>query len=273
MGKGDAIALAKEAAAGTANHQLDGVEVAALRKHYALDTILALAEIGHVKQASEEWAYQQGRASPAAKAPLMAITGKLQLNGQNAILENVSPSNYPRPAAFHAAQNSSDPALLYAIIKQESGFNTQATSHRGARGAMQLMPDTANYLLQKMGKQPRSNLSNTATNIALGQAYLKVLGTQPHIGNNLVYMLSAYNAGPTILGKWLRERPVQEDPLLFIESIPYTETRSYVSQVLKNYWVYRSLMHQNEQPALPQMLTGEWPRYAALEPQKVASLR
>lgn len=265
--------LAEDAATHAAGHSLDGVELAALRKHYALDAILALAEIGHIEQASEEWAYQQERASPAAKAPLMAIAGKLQLSSPNAILDSVNPENYPRPSAFRAALNSADPALLYAIIKQESGFNTLASSHRGARGAMQLMPDTADFLMQKIGKSHSRNLNDTTTNITLGQAYLKVLETQPHIGNNLVYMLTAYNAGPTILGKWLRERPMQEDPLLFIESIPYTETRSYVAQVLKNYWVYRSLIHQNEQPALPQMLTGEWPRYAALEPQKVASLR
>lgn len=236
------------------------------------EVILALSEIGQHQQAAQEWRFQLAHAhQPQHQEGLLTLGRTLQLPAENPVLSRVNAGQYPRPHLVRQAEHMADPALLYAMMKQESGFNSDAESHRGAGGVMQIMPATAKYLMAATGKS--ANWQHTADNIQLGQAYLEVLGRQPHIGDNLIYMLAAYNAGPGVVGKWLREGTPQNDPLLFIESIPYTETRSYVLQVLRNYWVYRSQMPQTDTPALPEMLAGEWPRYAALDIRKLASLR
>ena len=81
----------------------------------------------------------------------------------------------------------------------------------------------------------------------------------PAVGENLMYLATAYNAGPGNLIKWKKQLQT-EDPLLFLETIPSRETRSFVERIIVNYWIYRTLMNQPLQ-SLDHVATGSWPHY------------
>ncbi len=157
-----------------------------------------------------------------------------------------------------------DPALLYALIRQESGFHTTAQSPAGAMGLMQLMPDTARYMNQKRDDNLITALhtSDPHVNMALGQDYVRHLLANDLVEGNLIFMLTAYNAGPGRLQEWKKSIDYRDDPLLFIESIPYPETRNYVMQVMTNYWIYSQLTGSPSRSAKA-LLSGSWPSYQA----------
>ncbi len=78
--------------------------------------------------------------------------------------------------------------------------------------------------------------------------------------NNLFLLVAAYNAGPTNINKWLSNTPFNNDPLLFIESIPARETRIFIERVLANLWIYRMRFNQDK-PSLLNIVEGKWPKY------------
>lgn len=118
--------------------------------------------------------------------------------------------------ATYSAKNNLDKDFVKALIKQESGFQTDATSHCGAMGLMQLMPSTANSLGVK-------NAYDAEQNIAGGTKYLK--GLMDRFGGNMELALAAYNAGPGAVQK-------------YGGIPPYKETQNYVKNVLSNYQKY-----------------------------------
>lgn len=128
-----------------------------------------------------------------------------------------------------------EPALIYAVMRQESLFDPYAVSVANARGLMQLIDSTAREVAKKEGIRLR-NIYDPETNILLGSAYLRHLLDQ--WGGDVVRTLASYNAGPGRVRGW----PKVEDHYLFIETIPITETRDYVKKVLYNYYVYSELL-------------------------------
>ena len=158
-----------------------------------------------------------------------------------------------------------DKALIHAVIRQESKFNTAAESHSGATGLMQLMPATASYIAGNSlykNKDGRYQLRNPHTNLDIGQTYIERLLNHKAVGQDLLSLAIAYNAGPGNLSRWKSERTHITDPLLFIETIPFAETRAFVERVLSNYWIYRLQMDQ-QTPSLDAVAEGRWARYAA----------
>ena len=149
-----------------------------------------------------------------------------------------------------------DPALVYAIMRQESRFNPRAESHTGATGLMQLMPATAKAVAKKVSLEDENALDNPETNLALGQKYLEDLLNTKTVDGNLLYLLIAYNAGPGNLAKWKKRWSDVSDPLLFIELLPSSETRAYVERVLSNYWIYR-MREGQETPSLDAITSGK----------------
>lgn len=165
-----------------------------------------------------------------------------------------------------------DRALIFALARQESAFNPWAVSHRGARGLLQLIPATANYMAE--GGQPfrganSQKLHAPELNLALGQKYIAYLLEHPLVDGNLVLKIASYNGGPGNVARWLREIRPREDPLIFIESIPLFETRHFVKTILANLWIYRARMDQDV-PSLHALAGGEWPRYVSLD-QRLAT--
>lgn len=159
-----------------------------------------------------------------------------------------------------------DRALIHALIRQESRFNAAAENENsGATGLMQLMPATARYVA---GSEKDPALKDPKVNLEIGQKYVESLLQQPSVGQDLLSLAIAYNAGPGKLAKWKSVRGEVKDPLLFIETIPYAETRAFVERVLSNYWIYRMRLRQ-ETPSLDAVVQGQWARYAAMDADTV----
>ncbi len=159
-----------------------------------------------------------------------------------------------------------DRALIYAFMRQESGFNERAKSPVGARGLMQLMPRTASFVAgdRTLRWRNRSKLFDPAYNLELGQKYLSHLLGEQRIKGDLFRLAVAYNAGPGNLRKWLRKAEYDGDPLLFVESIPWRESRLFVERVVTNFWIYRERLGQNS-PSLDAVASGDWPVYLQLD--------
>lgn len=134
-------------------------------------------------------------------------------------------------------------ALIFAIIRQESAFRDDAISYAGAHGLMQLMPATATWIskLHHITYNNKQQLFSFPKNIHLGVAYLNHLAK--HYDNQLILVVAAYNAGPTQVRKWLNAEPLQEADI-WIETIPYFETRNYLKSVISYYAVYQHQLHE-----------------------------
>jgi soluble lytic murein transglycosylase len=155
-----------------------------------------------------------------------------------------------------------DPAMVYGITKTESNFNTGLVSSAGATGLMQIMPETASFLAEKLAG-PRGSLRDPGTNLALGQRYIAYLAQHEAVSGNLLRLLASYNSGPGSFGRWGPSVQDQGDPLLFIEAIPIDETRQFVPRVLTYTWIYAARMHLPT-PSLDELAAGVSPRYYAM---------
>ncbi len=169
-------------------------------------------------------------------------------------------AQYPLPDWEPMGGWSIDRALLFAITKQESGFRANAKSGAGANGLMQIMPSTA----KKVAKENKVNISEIDMskpehNMFLGQQYIVDLLAHPNINNNIIKMLAAYNAGMGTLVEFEKNFDTY-DPLLYIESFPTYETRSYIKRVMSNMWLYRARLDQ-PLTTMKELANGEWPLY------------
>ncbi|MBF0187409.1 MAG: lytic transglycosylase domain-containing protein [Magnetococcales bacterium] len=147
---------------------------------------------------------------------------------------------YPRPEWKPLTDWRLDPSLIWATARQESLLLHRVQSRVGAIGLLQLMPATAKEEIRIVGLDPftRYRMQLPYFNLALGQSYLsRMLG---RFEGDLVLALISYNAGPGRALSWRKTR-YQHDPILFIESIPFTETRHYVKRVSHAYAIYRAL--------------------------------
>ena len=143
-----------------------------------------------------------------------------------------------------AARRGHDPYLLASIIRQESGFEPTTVSNAGAVGLMQIMPEEASRIGEAggIGAVSRADLFDPAKNIAVGAAeYSQKLD---RMAGNAVLAIAAYNAGEMAVGTWLEKTRV-DDMDLFIEAIPYAETRLYVKTVSRNRFEYRRIYEGN----------------------------
>jgi soluble lytic murein transglycosylase len=150
---------------------------------------------------------------------------------------------YPTPlrkdVAARAKEIGLDPAFVYGLIRQESRFIVDARSGVGASGLMQLMPATARWTAKKIG-MPYSpgQITDRDTNLRLGNAYLKLV--LDDVGGSQPLAAAAYNAGPGRPRKW-RDGPVL-DAAVWVENIPFPETRDYVKKVLANSCTYAAVL-------------------------------
>ncbi len=135
-------------------------------------------------------------------------------------------------------------SLVFALSRQESEFDPEAGSKVGAQGLMQLMPGTAKLIARQYGVAytPSKLTGDPAYNVKLGAAHLADLVED--FGGSYVLTLVAYNAGPRRAKEWVQEygdlRSNEVDPIDWVESIPFQETRQYVQKVLQNLHIYRS---------------------------------
>ena len=169
--------------------------------------------------------------SPAQKAEIVKI------KQHPAYMQSLYPFHYWDIIANWSRERKLSPALVIALMRQESRFEAQIRSSSGAIGLMQIMPDTGSWIASKKGLT-NYNLDNPVDNISFGTWYLDY--THSRYGDNSMLAVASYNAGPGAVAGWVDSRGVG-DPDEFVNSIPYEETRDYVSKVLGNYWNYLRL--------------------------------
>ncbi len=154
-----------------------------------------------------------------------------------------------------------DPAMIYGLARTESNFDADLVSSAGALGLLQIMPDTASFIVgSSISGEFRTLLHDPAINLDLGQRYVAYLAGHEAVNGNLIRLLAAYNAGPGNFARWAPQIRDNGDPLLFIEAIPLDETRAHVPRVLTYTWIYAALMHLPS-PSLDELAAGLWPRY------------
>ncbi len=214
---------------------------------------VALTEIGETKLADEALRYQAKIGDAGQHANLAQLAGSLNLASTQFWMGHYGPSRdqgsamarYPMPNWEPTGGWRVTPSLVYAHALQESNFRTDVISAAGARGLMQVRPGTAGDMARARGIGfVASELDRPPVNLEYGQSYLEKLRDMPATGGLLPKVIAAYNAGPTPVTRWNTEIRDNGDPLLFIESIPYWETRGYVAIILRNYWIYE--MRQNK---------------------------
>lgn len=155
--------------------------------------------------------------------------------------------NVALPDSSYPIVNIEDDSLVNAIIQKESNFKIKAVSNKGARGVMQIIPSTGKRLAQHMGLEYRKDLlHHPAYNIKIGKFYLDSL--LDRFKGHKILALSAYNAGPTNVDKWIakygdiRKTDDNDDVAIWIERIPFSQTRGYIIKVLGAEMVYDVLL-------------------------------
>ena len=251
-----------------------------LRDVANIRTAVMLAEIGEDGLADEVLRHQARIGSPAQYQPLSRLARSLGLPGtQMWMAYNAPPGGKPEPAARFPTPKWTpvsgwkvDPALIYAHTLQESIFRTKVVSPAGARGLMQIMPSAArdhSRALDVAGTA--ADLGTPEVNLAFGQRHLEMLRDSPGTQGLLPKVMAAYNAGLTPISRWQYEVKDQGDPLLWIESVPYWETRGYVNIVMRNYWMYE---RQAGGPSESRMalVQGMWPTFPGLSGSRAVRL-
>jgi soluble lytic murein transglycosylase-like protein len=152
-----------------------------------------------------------------------------------------------------------DPALVYALTRLESDFDSSAVSPAGARGLMQIMPPTARFITGNPSLDG-NRLHDPAFNLALGQRYVAYLANQDGVDGDLIRILASYNIGPTKFVEWNKTIRDNDDPLLFIEAIPNPETRAFVRHALTYAWIYAARLGRRP-PGLDALVAGEFPHF------------
>jgi soluble lytic murein transglycosylase-like protein len=174
----------------------------------------------------------------------------LQLFYPTATLEQIQnqlQKNSPEDSQAKLNHQSLNSLWILSLIKQESGFNTQAISSSGALGLMQLMPFTAS---EQDPNRWKSEFLKPEYNLPSGILYLQKLQKKYASYKNfqMALILAAYNSGPHRVDQWLKQRPLlaqatELDKILWIETIPYKETREYVQAIFRNYYWYSYLVN------------------------------
>ncbi|HUP68174.1 MAG TPA: transglycosylase SLT domain-containing protein [Sphingomicrobium sp.] len=229
---------------------------------------MELARIGEAGLAEELLRHQAKIGLPTEHHALIQVSKKLDLAAAQMWLANHgqpgarsdAADRYPNPKWSPLNGWRVDPALAFGHIVQESSFRRTAVSGAGAVGLMQVLPDTAAMVSRNRGvPYSRAALTDPKYNLEYGQSFIEMMRRSSATAGQLPRVIASYNAGPLPVGRWASIND-KGDPLLWIESIPYWETRYYVPAVLRNMWVYQGLNHEDT-PTLKSMAEHHWPSF------------
>ncbi|MHB1121477.1 MAG: lytic transglycosylase domain-containing protein [Ramlibacter sp.] len=251
-------------------------EKEAVRRHPGLARAQHAIGIGLRSEGVREWNYSTSLATPGGMGE-RELLAAAQLACEREVWDRCINTSERTAIAFDAGQRfpmphrdavvrrsqeiGLDPAYVYGLIRQESRFITDARSHVGAAGLMQVMPATARWTARKIGMANFSTdkLNERDTNIAIGTGYLKLV--LDDFGGSMPLAAAAYNAGPSRSRTW-RNGPVM-DAAAWAENVPFTETRDYVKKVLANTTMYAAILTGQPQ-SLKARLGSVGPRDARL---------
>lgn len=225
----------------------------------------ALVAIGERDLAGELLRHQARIGAPADQPALVAVARKLELAATQHFLGHFgqpgaqvpTAARYPNPTWAPRDGWKIDPALGLAHALQESSFRAEAVSQAGAVGLMQVLPSTRDLISRSRGL-PTGNLKDPAVNLSFGQAWIQWMRGHGATGGQLPKIIASYNAGPLPVGRWaVNDRG---DPLLWIESMPFWETRFYVPAVMRNLWVYQGFAN-TPTVTLTELAQHRWPSF------------
>lgn len=238
-------------------------DIARMAKNEGLQRSLKFYDLGLHFEAMREWNWE------ARKMDDRELLAAAEFARQNDVLDRmVSTSNrtkelvdftqrFPSPHLTEMMDNTRpiglEVAWVYGLIRQESRFIRNARSHVGASGLMQIMPGTAKYVANKIGLTgfTPNQINNIDTNLLLGTRYLNMVLSD--LDGSQVLATAAYNAGPSRSRAWRAFLTSPMEGAIFAETIPFTETRGYVKNVLSNATYYAALF-DNKPQSLKQRL-------------------
>ena len=239
-----------------------------LRDEDAVQQAVMLAEIGRRDEAADDLVWLVRTGDPDDYPALSRLARALGLTGAQTFMaynaprgEGAHPSlRYPVTFRTPVGGWRVDPALAFAHALQESNFRERVVSPAGAIGLMQIMPITQREYAASINMSSNADLKDPAVNLAFGQRTLESLSTASYTQGRLPKIMAAYNAGPSPVARWESEIRDAGDPLLYMESIPYWETRGYVAVVMRNYWMY---LRQADAPAPSRidLAENDWPQF------------
>ena len=239
-----------------------------LRDEDAVQQAVMLAEIGQRDEAADDLVWLVRTGDPDDYPALSRLARALGLTGAQTFMaynaprgEGAHPSlRYPVTFRTPVGGWRVDPALAFAHALQESNFRERVVSPAGAIGLMQIMPITQREYAASINMSSNADLKDPAVNLAFGQRTLESLSTASYTQGRLPKIMAAYNAGPSPVARWESEIRDAGDPLLYMESIPYWETRGYIAVVMRNYWMY---LRQADAPAPSRidLAENDWPQF------------
>ena len=244
--------LGPVAQAPSINIKMGGDDVAAIARHPGIARALALQELGLRNDATQEWNWSIRELTD----PQLLAAAELarRLNWYDRAINTAERTRelhdfelrfiapYRELAQQAARENQIDEAWVFGLMRQESRFINVARSSVGASGLMQIMPATARWIAQRLGIKgfDPSEMRDPAKNIRFGAYYLKHVQTS--LDDSPVLATAAYNAGPGRAQRWRATAPMES--AVYIESIPFAETRDYVKKVMSNAMYYAARFGQ-----------------------------
>ena len=240
----------------------------------------ALVEIGRPALADEVLRYQARIGDPRNYDALSRFARELGMPSTQLFMAHNAPRGQRSDGALRfpvARWQPSDgwkvdPSLAFAHALQESNFRAGAVSSANARGLMQITPITVRQHAPRLNMSARYvNLNDPEVNLSFGQRNLEMLRDSAATQGKLPKIMAAYNAGLTTITRWNYEINDQNDPLLWMESIPYWETRGYVAIVMRNYWMYERAAGV-ESPSRRALAQGQWPTFPEMGRTRAARL-
>ena len=236
--------------------------------HPNVQRAIELVKIGEPAIAEQMLIHQAKIGAPSEHHSLIQLAKRLDLPAAQLYLAKRgqwgaradATDRYPNPRWSPMTGWRVDPALAFGHIVQESAFRRSAVSHAGAVGLMQVLPVTAQQMSERTGvPYTRATLTDPRYNLEFGQSFIERMRTNSATAGQLPRVIASYNAGPLPVARWAAIND-KGDPLLWIESIPYWETRYYVPSVMRNMWIYQGLDNEDT-PTLKSMAEHRWPSF------------
>lgn len=242
---------------------IDSYDISLLNKHIFKDKTLSILAEKNDYEAIDElkindeyiqsWvAYQQSNYTKSinlAKKKLLdnkeqEISDKdeeqeqIKIKFNNFALKMIYPIHYEKEINALAQDFKQSPYLFLSLVREESHFDKNARSSAGAMGLSQLMQPTADFIERK--KVSKETLFNAEENLRIGLKYFSYL-VNYFEGDEYLSILS-YNAGPGNINKWMNNPSIKSDEIeVFVENIPYLETKNYIKKILSSYWIYLNI--------------------------------
>jgi len=229
---------------------------------------IELTKIGEPGLAEAMLVHQAKIGSPSEHHALIQLAKRIDLPATQLWLAKYgqygaradATDRYPNPRWTPVNGWRVDPALAFGHIVQESSFRRSVVSTAGAVGLMQVLPITAQQMSRYSGvPYSRATLTDPRYNLEFGQSFIETMRRDSSTAGQLPRVIASYNAGPLPVGRWAGIND-KGDPLLWIESVPYWETRYYIPSVMRNMWVYQGLNHEDT-PTLKAMAEHKWPAF------------